>query len=123
MMLSPLVIEAMITYSLSNSYRNRLEIAVKATGGRISLSFDYVIAAEHSSTTTLGSITGSNEDMFRDVPDMTVDEVANGVNHASIAAALNVVEQESEFTKLHQRSVQNDIHSSDESVDASVSNT
>jgi len=110
-----------ITYSMSDCDRARLDAAIKAAGGRISLSFDYVIAAEHSSSTVPGSVKVSDCGVFRDIPDMTVAEVANGVNHASIAAVeespLNVVEQESVFSKLHPCSVRNDIHSSDETVD------
>lgn len=65
--------------------------------------------------------------MFRDIPDMTVAEVADGVNHASISAVkespLNVVEQEGVFSKLHPCSVRNDIHSSDETVDDDMRNS
>ena len=77
------------------------------------MSFDYVIAAEHRTTTpTPYSIAISDESIFRDVPDMIASDSASGVSHDLIAA--NDLERDDMSMKLNQCSVRDDIHTSDE---------
>lgn len=92
--------------------RNRLDVVMKSAGGKVPLSFDYVIAAEHSSQS---HGLASDEYMFRDVPDVidTTSSSAHddadssfihGFSMAADIALAHVVEHDTMCKKLRRSS-------------------